>query len=40
MQPILSLQNVFYTYQDGTEALNNISLTVNRNEFAVAQPHE
>lgn len=35
MQPILSLQNVFYTYGDGTEALSNISLTVNRHELFV-----
>ncbi len=35
MQPILSLQNVFYTYNDGTEALSNISLTVERNEIFV-----
>lgn len=35
MQPLLSLQNVYYTYGDGTEALSNISLTVNRNELFV-----
>lgn len=35
MQPVLSIQNLFYTYSDGTEALSNISLTVNRNELFV-----
>ena len=35
MQPILSLQNVFYTYGDGTEALSNIALTVNQHELFV-----
>jgi phosphate transport system ATP-binding protein len=35
MQPVLSIENLFYTYSDGTEALSNISLTVNRNELFV-----
>ncbi|MEZ4730593.1 MAG: ATP-binding cassette domain-containing protein [Caldilineaceae bacterium] len=35
MQPLLSLQNVFYTHGDGTEALSNISVTVNRHELFV-----
>jgi phosphate transport system ATP-binding protein len=34
-QPILSLENVFYTYGDGTEALSNISLTIHRHELFV-----
>ena len=32
MQPKLSLQNVYYTYEDGQEALSNITLDI--------QPHE
>jgi len=35
MQPLLSLQNVFYTYGDGTEALSNVSVIVNRHELFV-----
>ena len=35
MQPILSLQNIFYTYRDGNEALSNIELTIERNEIFV-----
>ena len=34
-QPILALQNVFYTYGDGTEALSNISLSINQHELFV-----
>ena len=35
MVPILSLENIFYTYADGTEAVSNISLEINRNEVFV-----
>ncbi|MCB0184981.1 MAG: ATP-binding cassette domain-containing protein, partial [Caldilineaceae bacterium] len=35
MAPILSLENIFYTYADGTEAVSNISLEINRNEVFV-----
>lgn len=35
MAPILALENVYYTYDDGTEALSNISLEINRNEIFV-----
>ncbi|MEZ4867138.1 MAG: phosphate ABC transporter ATP-binding protein [Caldilineaceae bacterium] len=35
MTAILSLQNVFYTYGDGTEALSNIALEIPRNEVFV-----
>ena len=35
MTPILSIQNVFFTYADETEALRNISLDVQRNEVFV-----
>ncbi len=35
MQPKLSLQNLYYTYSDGTEALKNISIDVQPNEVFV-----
>ncbi len=35
MAPILALENVYYTYADGTEALSDISLEINRNEIFV-----
>lgn len=35
MAPILSIENVYYTYADGTEALSNISLEIKRNEIFV-----
>lgn len=35
MQPLISIQNVFFTYGDGTEALKNISLNVPANEISV-----
>lgn len=34
-QPIFSLQNIFYTYSDGTEALSDISLDIYANEVFV-----
>lgn len=34
-QSILSAQNVFFTYADGTEALRNINLSINPNEIFV-----
>ncbi len=34
-QPILSAQNVFYTYDDGTEALRDVSIEINPNEVFV-----
>lgn len=35
MAPILTLENLYYTYADGTEALSDISLEINRNEIFV-----
>jgi phosphate transport system ATP-binding protein len=35
MQPTISIQNVTYTYADGTEALRNISFDVQPNEVFV-----
>lgn len=35
MHPLLSIQNVFFTYGDGTEALRNISLEISVNEIFV-----
>ena len=35
MQPKISVQNLFLTYGDGTEALKNISLDINSNEVFV-----
>ncbi|MEZ4676989.1 MAG: ATP-binding cassette domain-containing protein [Caldilineaceae bacterium] len=35
MPPILALEQVYYTYADGTEALSNISLEVNPHEIFV-----
>lgn len=35
MAPILALEHVYYAYADGTEALSNISLEINRNEIFV-----
>ena len=35
MPPIISLQNVFFTYADETEALRNISLDVQLHEIFV-----
>jgi len=35
MRPILELENIFYTYADGTEAVSNISLDIHRNEIFV-----
>jgi phosphate transport system ATP-binding protein len=35
MAPILALENVYYTYADGTEALSNIGLEIKRNELFV-----
>jgi phosphate transport system ATP-binding protein len=34
-QPIISIQNLFYTYADGTEALRNINLDIPPNEVFV-----
>jgi phosphate transport system ATP-binding protein len=34
-QPLLSLQNLFFAYPDGTEALHNISLNIFPNELFV-----
>lgn len=33
--PILSIRNLFFTYADGTEALRNINLDIQRNEVYV-----
>ncbi len=35
MAPILSIEDVYYTYGDGTEALSNISLEIKRHEIFV-----
>lgn len=35
MAPILTLEHLYYTYADGTEALSDISLEINRNEIFV-----
>lgn len=35
MQPKLSIQNIYYTYPDGTEALRNITFDVQPNEVFV-----
>jgi len=35
MAPILSIKDLYYTYADGTQALNNISLEINPNEIFV-----
>lgn len=35
MAPILTLDHLYYTYADGTEALSDISLTIERNEIFV-----
>jgi len=35
MKPILSAQNVFYTYADGTEALRDVNLDIPPNEVFV-----
>ena len=35
MEPKISIQNIFFTYADGTQALQNISLNVYENEIYV-----
>jgi len=35
MSPILTLDHLYYTYADGTEALSDISLAINPNEIFV-----
>lgn len=35
MAPILTLAHLYYSYADGTEALSDISLAINRNEIFV-----
>ncbi len=35
MQPIIEVQNVSYTYEDGIEALRNVSFTIQPNEIFV-----
>jgi len=35
MQPKIVVENVSYTYDDGDEALHNVSLTINANELFV-----
>ena len=35
MNPIISIQSLYFTYPDGTEALRDISLDINRNEVFV-----
>ena len=35
MEPKISMQNIFFTYADGTQALQNISLNIYRNEIFV-----
>jgi phosphate transport system ATP-binding protein len=35
MNPVISIQNLYYTYRDGTEALRNINLDIFPNELFV-----